>query len=367
MDEIDEKSLDKQISEYIQSENLEALNELVKSLDNDVNNKMKQLDRVISFDEKILILRDIKVLNLKKFEIGRARKSDLQLSEEFSIYNEEIDENNSVTVVKSEGKDGENIELYYYRYATDDVGISRQLRTVNKEGTIHTLSRNAILSDGECCHIDDAMLVYSLDKFGNKKAGLYQDGITGMHYYEYDKDGKISMMAEKEYVEQRVEEDGKTYCIYDGYFKPSDNNSSMTYKGLPNDTAAMLTTEDIVRCVNGDISPEKKSELLSSIDEDRKQEVIDILVALEPVFKSLYSFKDMDALDTKRMEKVVEWFTGFSKRLQTNPKLASQDGAVISAMKNAVGRTIGKTTDAQNDLNTPRQEKKYEGVEYGDN
>ena len=58
----------------------------------------------------------------------------------------------------------------------------------------------------------------------------------------------------------------------------------------------------------------------------------------------------------------------FAKRLKIDPKLATQDSSVISVMKSAVHKTIGKTADAQIDLTTPtKDEKEYEGEDYGDN
>ena len=58
----------------------------------------------------------------------------------------------------------------------------------------------------------------------------------------------------------------------------------------------------------------------------------------------------------------------FSKRLKIDPKLANQDKAVMSAMRNAVSKTIGRTADAQADITTPEENgKEYKGEDYGDN
>lgn len=54
--------------------------------------------------------------------------------------------------------------------------------------------------------------------------------------------------------------------------------------------------------------------------------------------------------------------------LPEEKRLAIQDSAVMLAMKDAVRKTIGRTSDAEIDLKTPtKDEKEYEGEDYGDN
>lgn len=66
------------------------------------------------------------------------------------------------------------------------------------------------------------------------------------------------------------------------------------------------------------------------------------------------------------MQKCVQWFSGFAKRLEMDPKLAVQDEAVMSTMRGAVGKTVGTTRNAEMDLKTP-VEKEIKEKERGNN
>ena len=82
----------------------------------------------------------------------------------------------------------------------------------------------------------------------------------------------------------------------------------------------------------------------------------------------MYNNRDIEDMNTAKMEKLVTWLGNFSKRLKIDPKLVIQDSAVMSTMKSAVHKTIGRTDDVQGDLSIPTEDEKvYEGEDYGDN
>ena len=186
-----------------------------------------------------------------------------------------------------------------------------------------------------------------------------------MKYYEYDKDGVVSLTIQPEAVSQTVKDGESTYIISDGFIEPSNNG--YTYKLMPE--TSTLTPDDMQRAVSGNITQDKRVQLLDGMNQKRKEEILSILTTVEPVFQSLNTDVQKNEQDVrKRMDKVVTWFTGFAKRLKIDPKLATQDSAVMSAMKSAVSKTVGRTADAQADITTlAKDEKEYEGEDYGDN
>ncbi len=363
--------LDEQITQCLQGGYIEGLKDLLELPDDIIKrlfiHEMERTDNTkmqIPPDilQEILIARDKKVLGLKKYDISRVKSGELVLDDELRQYNSEIEDEEEITVVRGKSKDGKDNVLYYY--SSNDMA-TRQQRTFNEHGDIESMHRYAMFMDGRLSYIDNAVISYKYDGKGNKKAALYQDDIAGMTYYEYDKDGDVSIYVQDEAIGQKVKEDGYTYTIHDGYFTPTNNG--YIYKGMP--ATETLTAEDMKRTVWGNIPQDKKQSILNGMDEKRKEEVLSILTAVEPIFQSLSTDVQKNEQDVrKRMDKVVTWFTGFAKRLKIDPKLATQDSSVISAMKSAVHKTIGKTADAQMDLSTPaKDEKVYEGEDYGDN
>lgn len=370
MAKVDEKLLDEQITQCLQDGYIEGLKDLIELPDDIIKrlfiNEMERTDNTkiqIPPDilQEILIARDRKVLGLKKYDIKRVKAEDLQFDDEMRMYNGEIQENDEITVVHGKDKNGKDNVLYYY---SDDMA-TRQQRIFNEHGDVESMYRHTMFKDGRLEYIDNALVSYKYDNQGKKKVALYQDDLAGMTYYEYDRDGDVSISIQSEAVRQKIKEDGFTYIISDGYIEPSDNG--YTYKSMP--ATSELTPDDMQRSVSGDIPQDKRLAVLGEMNQKRKEEVLSILTAVEPVFESLSTDVQKNEQDVRKsMDKVVTWFTGFAKRLKIDPKLATQDNAVMSTMKGAVSKTIGKTIDAEKDLMTPvKDEKEYEGVDYGDN
>lgn len=364
MAKVDEKLLDEKISECLQNGHFGDLKNLIELPDavSVVNISGRDDGEIIippDILQEILIARDKKVLGLKQYDISTAKVEDLDFDHEMIMYNEEIriKRKKEITVVRGKNKDGKDTALYYY---SDDSTAIRQQRIFNEHGDIESMYRHAMFSDGRSKHIDNALVSYQYDNQGKKKAALYQDELVGMTYYEYDKDGDVIISIESDVVIQKIKEDGFTYTICDGYSKR--NNKLMP-------ATAELTPDDMGRAVLGNIPEDKRLSVLSGMDQKRKKEVLSILTVVEPVFKSLFTDIQKNEQDARtRMDKVVTWFTGFIKRLQIDPKLATQDSAVMSFMKGAVSKSIGKTAEAQADITAlTRDEKEYEGEEYGDN
>lgn len=370
MPKIDGKLLDEKITKCLQEGYIEGLKDLIELPDDIIKRlfiyEMEREDsskRQIPTDilQEILMARDKKVLGLKKCDVSKVKSGELVLDEELRQYNAELEDEEEITVVRGKSQDGKDNVLYYY----SSFGATRQQRVFNDNGDIEGMYRHSVFDDGRLVYIDNAVVSYQYDNQGRKKTALYQDDLTGMTYYEYDKDGDISIYVQDEAIGQRVKEDGYTYTIVDGYFTPTNNG--YTYKGMP--ATETLTADDMKRTVYGNIPQDKKQSILNGMDQKRKEEVLGVLTAVEPIFQSLSTDVQRNEQDVKkRMDKVVTWFTGFAKRLKIDPKLAIQDSSVISVMKSAVHKTIGKTADAQRDLSTPtKDEKVYEGEDYGDN
>lgn len=371
MPKIDGKLLDEQITKCLQEGYFEGLKDLIELPDviikqlfiyemERTGNTKRQIPPHIL--QVILIARDKKVLGLKQYDISTVKVEDLDFDDEMSMYNSVIKEEDEITVVRGKDENGKDNVLYYCSYC----GANRQQRVFNAHGDVESMYRHSLFDDGRLVYIDNALVSYQYDNQGRKKAALYQDDIAGMTYYEYDEAGNISIAIQEEAIRQEFNEGKITYTIVDGYFTPTNNG--YIYKGMP--ATETLTADDMKRTVYGNIPQDKKQSILNGMDQKRKEEVLGVLTAVEPIFQSLYTGdlqkNEQDA--RKRMDKVVTWFTGFAKRLKIDPKLATQDSSVISVMKSAVHKTIGKTADAQMDLSTPtKDEKVYEGEDYGDN
>lgn len=359
------KDIDERIRQAFQQQEPELIEDLI-----DVStfegtqlwNYLKH-DRELSagFLQDILIARDKKALGLKKQEISEANVEELELDEEFANYNAEMLEEGEATVIRGKDKDGKDNILYYYVDYEND-WVTRQQRVFNEHGDIESMSRQTIFSDGRCEHIDDAVIVYQYDKHSNKKAALYQDDLTGMKYFEYDKSGNIVLKIEKDYIEQSFQENENTYTICDGYIKPFYNG----FQSRNTTSISELKPKDMKRYAFGGISLETRNALMDSMDMKRKEEVLSTLSAVEPIFESCKTANILDEANIQKMQKLVQWFTSFEKRLEITPNSATQDVAVMSAMRSAVGKTVGNTRNAEKELKIPVKEEIKE-KELGDN
>ena len=369
----EEKTIDKQIQEAIHDVNPIVLKDLIGISDEVVREIYSSLrnNGKLSVDvlQEILIARDKKILGIKKCEVSKVKAEDLQLDEEFRNYNADIfpdiGDEKDITIVQGKDKDGKKRILYYYTHDNYN-WANRQMRTFNQHGDIESMHRQCIFEDGKY-YTDNALIVYKYDRQGNKKAGLYQDDLMGIEYFEYDKKGNILLSIAEDHIKQRIQENGNSYMICDGYIDPKIDG--FTYKRLPTKISE-LNIEDMQRAVIGNIFQEKRTSISNNMDKKRKEEVLSILISIEPIFQNLFVadvYKNEDET-RKSMQKVVEWFSGFAKRLKIDPKLALQDDAVMSTMKRAVGKTIGRIDYIQTELTTlAEEEKKHEGEEYGNN
>lgn len=365
---IDAKVLDKQISKALSEDSNPAIlkdligisDELVSQIKRDIVCNKEILNCYLY---EILIARDKKVLGLKNCETLEIRAKDLKLDEGFENYNAEIleaaEDQGEIIIMKGTDKDGKKNILYYYDVELNNYWVNRQMRIFNQYGDIESMSRQAMFSDGRCEHIDDAVIVYQYDKHGNKKAALYQDDLEGMQYLEYDKAGNLTLRITKDYIMQKVQEGENTYWINEGNIIPYYNGFDFK-EHVSMDT---LTPENMKKSITGRGSLEFKKMLL---DMERKEEVLNILRTVEPVFENCQVGNVMDAENIRKMQKMVTWFPGFAKRLKINPALATQDNAVMGAMRTAIGKTIGDTRKAECDLKTPTKQEIKE-KEIGNN
>lgn len=376
-----EQSIDQRITKALyEDKNAEELKEIFGFDDDYVKIIQEEIDsgeisKTTCMD--LLFIRDEKVLGLnytnirlsdgkklaKQMEYYNIDEDVLKLDEEMQMYNKEMEEaltkNGNFMVVEAIDKDGKRNMLYYYSDPSYTF-VNRQRRVFNEHGDLENMYRHTMYNDGRLYYIDNALLSYQYDSHGNKKCALYQDDLIGNTYYEYDKDGKIALTVEKDRVIQKRTEDENTYIIVDGYSRKRDDGS---YKKMP--STSELKPEDISRYVVGRVPENRKLSILRGLNQSRKEEVLNILATVEPIFESLSTDVQKNEKDLrKRMDRVVKWFTGFNKRLE----IASQDSAIISTMRKAVGKTIGNTEQARKDLKTPvKEERKYQGGEYGDN
>lgn len=371
------KILDEQITTLLTNKDIKGIQELLgfeyEGDSIDVN------ERVTSdFLKKVMMKRDEVVYSLKAIEtrdglLYQDVEEELEIQSEEETYNFDIrDSESTITVVNAKGKGGQPMTFYYYEPDIYSNYVNRQMRTQSQDGKISRVERASCFSfhhrEGHHAGIgynDGSLLVTMKDKQGNKQAALYQDDILGCKYFEYDKEGNETLCVDEEAVRHGVVVDGEAYTVYDGFFEPA-GNGYVIKKYNEGETIQNIKPQDIKRSASIFLGSEKKK-IEDSLDEKTQEEVLGILQALDPIFKAMYNFHDIEYAHTSKMEKLVTWLGNFSKRLKISPKLATQDGAVMSAMKSAVSKTIGKTADVEIDLNTPmKDEKEYEGEEYGD-
>jgi len=384
------KILDEQITTFLTNKDTRSIQEL---LGLEFNGSVLDEKGMISVDflRAVMIKRDEIVYRLKgiKREDGLSYaevESELELLPEESTYNYTMEDSEDITVVHATGKGGQPMIFYYYwsdsnyyyGYKHSNNTMTREMRTQSRDGKFLRIERALALvsnqhwkySEGKyhasMGYLDGSLLVTMKDKYGNKQAALYQDDITGCKYFEYDKNGNRTLSVSEEAVGHDVIIDGQTYSVYDGFFEPCGNGYTLK-RFNDGETIQDINPSDIERSVSV-ADPDLRKKVINSLDARTKEEILGILQALAPIFQAMYDNRDIEDMHTTKMEKLVTWLGNFSKRLKIDPKLATQDSAVMSAMKSAVHKTIGRTADAQMDLNTPRKEEKlYEGEEYGDN
>lgn len=375
------KILDEQITIFLTNKDTKSIQEL---LGLDFEGSVLDEKGMITSDflKAVMIKRDEIVYRLKgiKREDGLSYddvESELELSPEESTYNSTMYDSKDITVVHARGKGGQPMTFYYYGSEYSKNSMTREMRTQSQDGKISRIERShALVSNQHWQHpegkyhasmgyLDGSLLVTMKDKYGNKQAALYQDDIVGCKYYEYDKNGNRTLYVTEESVGHDVVIDGQTYSVWDGFFEPSSNGYILKNFN-DGETIQDIKPSDIKRSVSvADANLRKKIE--NSLDGKTQEEILGILQALDPIFQAMYDNRDIEDMRTSKMEKLVTWLGNFSKRLKIDPKLATQDSSVMSTMKNAVHKTIGKTADAQTDLSTPtKDEKVYEGEDYGD-
>lgn len=373
------KIVDEQITTLLTNKDIKGIQELLgfefEEEPIDVNGSITS-----DFLKKVMMKRDEVVYSLKAIEtrdglLYKDIADELEIQSEEEIYNFDIrDSESTITVVNAKGKDGQPMIFYYYEPDIYSNYVNRQMRTQSQDGKISRVERASCFSlhhNEERHHAgigynDGSLLVTMKDKQGNKQAALYQDDIVGCKYFEYDKEGNETLCVDEEAVRHGVVVDGEAYTVYDGFFEPS-GNGYVIKRYNEGETIQDIKPQDIKRSASVFLGSQKKK-IEDSLDEKTQEEVLGILQALDPIFKTMYNFHDIEDARTSKMEKLVTWLGDFSKRLKINPKLATQDVAVMSAMKSAVSKNIGKITEAEIDLSTTSKDKKeYKGEEYGDN
>lgn len=376
------KILDEQITTFLTNKDTKSIQEL---LDFEFEGSVLDESGMISADflRAVMIKRDEIVYKLKRIQREDGLnyedvETELESHPEETTFNYEMYDSTDITVVHARGKGGQPMTFYYYGADFSNNFVVRQMRTQSENEMISRVEKaNCYVSNSHYAHpegkyhagmgyLDGSLLVTMKDKHGNKQAALYQDDIIGCKYFEYDKDGNRTLSVSEKSVEHDVIIDGQTYSVYDGFFEPSGNGYVLR-RFNDGETIQDINPTDIKRSVHV-ANPYLKTKIENSLDGRTQEEILGILQALDPIFQVMYNYHDIEDMRTTKMEKLVTWLGNFSKRLKIEPKLANQDRAVMSAMRSAVSKTIGRTADAQADITTPsKDEKEYEGEDYGDN
>lgn len=376
------KILDEQITTFLTNKDTKSIQEL---LDFEFEGSALDESGMISADflRAVMIKRDEIVYKLKRIQREDGLnyedvETELESHPEETTFNSDMYDSTDITVVHARGKGGQPMTFYYYGADFSNNFVVRQMRTQSENEMISRVEKaNCYVSNSHYAHpegkyhagmgyLDGSLLVTMKDKHGNKQAALYQDDIIGCKYFEYDKDGNRTLSVSEKSVEHDVIIDGQTYSVYDGFFEPSGNGYVLR-RFNDGETIQDINPTDIKRSVHV-ANPDLKTKIENSLDGRTQEEILGILQALDPIFQVMYNYHDIEDMRTTKMEKLVTWLGNFSKRLKIEPKLANQDRAVMSAMRSAVSKTIGRTADAQADITTPsKDEKEYEGEDYGDN
>jgi len=314
------------------------------------------------FLRAVMMRRDKIVYGLKgiQMEDGLSYEdveTKLELHPEEITYNADMYDSKDITVVNARGKGGQPMTFYYYSldYDVNDDrsnGVNRQMRTQYQDGTISRVERSYcyvsnhhhyMYPEGKyragMSYIDGSLLVTMKNQHGNKQAALYQDDIIGCKYFEYDKEGKQTLCVNEESVQHDIVIDGQTYSVYDGFFEPT-SNGYVIKRYNEGETIQDIKPHDIKRSVHV-ANPDLRSKIEDSLDEKSQKEVLGILQALDPIFKTMFNMQDIEDMRTSKMEKLVTWLGNFSKRLKNNPALAVQNDGVKATMRRAISKTIG--------------------------
>lgn len=288
-------------TEYIYGFYPEAINDIVDEI---------LTNELIEQDKLELKMKDAKVYTTTKGEL------EGNLEPECSNYNADMcyvgNPTDKVTVMEGIDNKGKRQVVYYYSYSNRDEIIS-QRRSYNEKRDIELVEREFLRDTGERMPLDGESIVYQYDKNGTKKIALGNNDMFGAKYFEYDENGEIKLMINKESIHQHLSDGGKKYYIVDGYFKPTDNG----YTLLPSKSKYDIEKEEIHRIVCGDLSQEEKEKILSELTPKRQEEVLRILRSMEPIFEY---YQEFDFTNTEKREKIISWFKGFSKDLKIDKR-----------------------------------------------
>jgi len=355
------KILDEQIATFLTNKDIQGIQEF---LGLEFQGSTFDEKGMISsqFLRMVMMRRDEIVYGLKgiQMEDGLSYEeveNKLELHPEEITYNADMYDSKDITVVHARGKGGQPMTFYYYRndYDVNDDrsnGVSRQMRTLYQDGVISRVERSYCYVSNHhhyMCpegkyragmgYIDGSLLVTMKNQQGNKEAALYQDDIIGCKYFEYDKEGKQTLCVNEESVQHDIVIDGQTYSVYDGFFEPT-SNGYVIKRYNEGETIQDIKPHDIKRSVHV-ANPDLRSKIEDSLDEKSQKEVLGILQALDPIFKTMFNMQDIEDMRTSKMEKLVTWLGNFSKRLKNNPALAVQNDGVKATMRRAISKTIG--------------------------
>jgi len=355
------KILDEQIATFLTNKDTQGIQEFLGlEFQGSIFDKKGMISS--QFLRAVMMRRDKIVYGLKgiQMEDGLSYEdveTKLELHPEEITYNADMYDSKDITVVNARGKGGQPMTFYYYSldYDVNDDrsnGVNRQMRTQYQDGTISRVERSYcyvsnhhhyMYPEGKyragMSYIDGSLLVTMKNQHGNKQAALYQDDIIGCKYFEYDKEGKQTLCVNEESVQHDIVIDGQTYSVYDGFFEPT-SNGYVIKRYNEGETIQDIKPHDIKRSVHV-ANPDLRSKIEDSLDEKSQKEVLGILQALDPIFKTMFNMQDIEDMRTSKMEKLVTWLGNFSKRLKNNPALAVQNDGVKATMRRAISKTIG--------------------------
>lgn len=352
------KILDEQIATFLTNKDTQGIQEFLGlEFQGSIFDKKGMISS--QFLRAVMMRRDEIVYGLKgiQMEDGLSYEdveAEIELQPEEITYNYDLEDSKDITVVHARGKGGQPMTFYYYSYDYNNDrsnGVNRQMRTQYQDGTISRVERSSCyVSNQHYMHpegkyhagmgyMDGSLLVTMKNQHGNKQAALYQNDIIGCNYFEYDKEGNKTLCVSEESVQHDIVIDGQTYSVYDGFFEPTSNGYALK-RYNEGETIQDIKPHDIKRSVqvaNSDL----RRKIEDSLDEKSQEEVLGILQALDPIFKTMYNMQDIEDMRTSKMETLVTWLGNFSKRLKNNPALAVQNDGVKATMRRAVSKTIG--------------------------
>ena len=172
---IDEKELDKKISQYIKNKDLNNLKELLDLSEDDISSISRSLEEnhgefIGWVLEKILLARDKKVFNLNEVEISYVKMNELLKEDEIIVNSTGMLHYvlDYVTKVHGEDKNGKNIILYYGNN-TAAKEVLRYKGMVNKYGDIDHVQEHILDHNGNCEQTNNILIAYRYDTQGKKE------------------------------------------------------------------------------------------------------------------------------------------------------------------------------------------------------